>query len=317
MLKQKTAIIFGASGQDGSYLSHYLLKKNYNVIGITRNKKIAKNHKILGINKKVKLLKKNILDKQQVRNIIYNYNCSEIYFLAGEPSLSVSFRTPIQTVISNIIPVYNILEILREGKSKAKFYGASSCEIFKESKKKLNINSKKEPISPYGLSKLISFELIKFYREKFNVKCCSGVLFHHESLLRKKNFLIKKIVLSAKKIHENKLKKVEFGNLEVIKDWGWAPEYSKVIHKILQKKNLNDYIIATGKSVSARYVIKKCFNFYNLDWNKYVFFNKKYLRPRDIKVSKANIFKTIKDLNWKPSNTIDDVLSKLILKKLF
>ena len=312
----KTAIIFGGSGQDGSYMCKLLLKKNYKIISITRNLRKNLNHRKIKIKKKIIKKKIDIYDIAQIQKLIISSKCDEIYFFAGQPSPLKSINNSFETITSNIIPVYYILEVLKKSKKKIKFFNSSSFEIFASSKKKKSETSSMQPSNSYGLSKLITFYFIKFYREEYNLKCFSAIFFHHESILRKKNFLIPKILDAAKKISLNKKKKLYLGNINVIKDWGWAPEYIELIYKIMQKKNFNDYIIATGKSVSIKYVLKYIFKKYNLNWNDFVVTKKKYYRINDINESRADISKIKNFLKWSPKFYIKDVINKLILNEI-
>ena len=315
-MKKKIALIFGITGQDGSYLASYLLKKKYKLIGISRKRKQINKHIILGIENKIKIKYINYYNEEQIKNLIIKSNCNEIYFFGGQPIPSISNELSLETLNSNIIPVFYVLNTIFKYKKNIKFFNASSCEIFKSSKFSLNENSKKEPNTIYGLSKLISFELVKFFREKFNLKVCSGIMFQHESVLRKKDFVIKKIITKEKKIKLGKKKKLYLGNLNVIKDWGWAPEYVQAIHKIVQENRLDDFIIATGKSVKLKDLAKKIFLKYDLNPEKYIRTNKKLFRKHEILISKSNINKIKRIINWKPKFFINEIISKLVNEKL-
>ena len=203
----KKAIVFGGSGQDGSYMCKLLLQKNYKIINVTRNIKKKFNHDKIKIKKNISKKKIDIYNKNEIKKLIINSKCDEIYFFSGQPSPLKSQILSYETITSNIIPVYYILEILKDLKKKIKFFNSSSCEIFLSSKKKNNEKSEMLPYNPYGLSKLISLYFTKFYREQYKLKCFSAIFFHHESILRNKNFLIPKIINAAKKISLNKKKK--------------------------------------------------------------------------------------------------------------
>ena len=316
MIKKK-AIIFGISGQDGSFLANYLLGKNYSVIGISRKRKNFTNHKQLKINNKIKIISMDYQNKLKLKKIILNSKCNEIYFFAGQSKPSISKKFSLETLETNTIPVFYILEIIRKYKSNIKFFNASSCEIFKPSKLQLKETSKKEPNTIYGLSKLVTYEIVKFYREKFKLKACSGIFFQHESILRKKDFVIIKIIDIAKKIKTGKEKFLYLGNIIVKKDWGWTPEYMEVVHKIMKLNNFDDFIIATGKSTKLKDVVKKVFNFYGLEVNKHLKIDNKLKRKMDILSSESNISKIKKKLNWRPKIFIDDVINKIINKQLY
>lgn len=316
-MKKKIALIFGGSGQDGTFLSYILLKKNYKVICVSRRKKKINNHKILNIHKKIFIKNINFYKQEAIKKLIINSKCQEIYFLSGLSRPVMSFKKKNQTLKSNILPVYYLLETVRKLNKNIKVYNSSSCEIFKQSKKKLNEKSEKKPNNPYGLSKLISYNLVKFYRQKYNVKCFSCILFQHESILRNNNYLIPKIISSAKKIKKGIQKKIELGNINISKDWGWAPEYVNLIYKLMQQKVFDDYVIGTGRKTSIKYILQKVFSKFNLTWKKYLVINKKYFRQKDIKISYADASKINKKLNWKPRYFIDEIIDKLINKEIF
>jgi len=243
-MKKKNILILGVTGQDGSYLSRYLIeKKNYNIIGVSRRKKVLKNHKLLSIHNKIIIKYFDYNNYIKLEKVIKKYKISEIYFFSGQNIPKISNNSVIETLYSNVIPVYNIIDIILKNNKKIKFFNSSSCEVFKKSNYAMNENSQMSPDSIYGLSKLISFEIVKFFREKFNLKVCSGIMFHHESILRNKDFVLKKIIETAKNIKNKKTQKLYLGDIKVSRDWGWAPEYVKLIHKILNKKKVEDFVI--------------------------------------------------------------------------
>ena len=312
----KKALIFGGSGQDGSYKCKLLLEKKYEIVSVTRNLNKKSKHQKIKIEKGVLRKKINIYKKKEIEKLINSSQCDEIYFFSGQTSPLKSYKQPYNTIISNAIPVYYILEAIKNSKKRIKFFNASSCEIFASSKKMKNEKSKMEPSSPYGLSKLITFYFTKFYREQYKLKCFSSIAFHHESILRKKNFLIPKIIDAAKKISNNKKKKLYLGNINNIKDWGWAPEYVNLIYRIMQKNISGDFVIGTGKSVSIRYLLNLVFKVFNLNWKEFVVVNKKYIRARDINESRADISKIKFFLKWTPKSYVEDVVKKLILNEI-
>lgn len=316
-MKKKNVLILGISGQDGSYLAHYLLQKKYRVIGISRKKKNINNHLKLNIKKKIIIKNFNYIDYKGLEKVIVTYKVDEIYFFAGQPKPNISNNKIIETLYSNVIPVYNIIDIIIKHNKKIKFFNSSSCEIFKATKKSLNENSIKEPNSIYALSKLISFEMVKFFREKFSLKICSGILFHHESILRERDFILKKIILGVNKIKKNKMKYLTLGDINISRDWGWAPEYVRLMHLILNRNKTDDYIIATGKTTKLRDVLKKIFQYYDVNLRGHIKYEKNLFRKFDSKIRKANIYKIKKNLKWIPKYNIDDVLFNLINKKVF
>lgn len=310
----KKALILGIKGQDGSLLAKHLLEKNYVVTGISRTKLKNQNLEKLNIKKNLKIHNFNYSDKTKIQKLLKKGKFDEIYFFSGQPIPNISNEKSLDTLNSNIIPVFNILFSIYHFKLKAKFFNACSCEIFGINDHRVNEKSIKKPVSVYGLSKLVSLELVKFFREKFNLRCCSGILFQHESMFRKDNYVIKKLIKGALEIKKNKKskKKIKFGNIDVVKDWGWAPEYVSIMNKILNSKKIDDYIICSGVSKSLNSVISYTFSLLNLNWKKYVTIDKNLKRKIDIKFSGGDNSKLYKNLKIKPKYSIYNVVDKLI-----
>jgi GDPmannose 4,6-dehydratase len=313
----KKALIFGISGQDGAYLAKFLLKKNYNVIGIVRS---FEKHRLVNLYKlniinKIKIKKLNILDNNQILSFFKKNLYDEIYYLSGQSSVIESFKKFDETIDSNIVGIKNILESSRILKLKSKIFYSSSGEIFGEGSKKnkFSEDSPHHPNSPYALSKSIGHEIVRSYREMFNLKCCSGILFNHESNLRTKKFVLKKITLGLIKIIKKKNKKIILGNLNIYRDWGWAPEYVEVMWKILNSnKKLNDYIISTGVTTSLKKILFIAFKKFNLNWKNYIQQEKFLKREHDIIINCSNNNLIKKEINWKPKIKINLILNKLI-----
>ena len=321
-MKNKNVLIFGVTGQDGSYLAYLLIKSGYKIFGISKNKN-TKNLKKLDIEKKVILIKFNYIDYFKIPLLIKKINCSLIFFLAGETSVKKSESAPYQSIISNTKACVHILEYMRTSKKKIKFLNASSGEIFGGSKKyrKFNENSTYFPRSFYALSKIISLEVIKSYRKQFGLWACNAIFFNHESPLRAKGFVIKKIIDFLKNLKNAKNKKsnkkLHIGNINIIRDWGWAPEYSSAIINMINCKVPNDFIIATGRGYKLRNILKKVFNHYNLNYKRFIKINKNYYRKNEVQVSIGNPNKANKLLFWKSKKNINQILKNIIEEKLF
>ncbi len=311
---KKRALIFGITGQDGSLLASMLLKKKYNVYGVSRKIKNKKNLKYLNIDTKIKLFTFNYESKIKVYKLLKKIKFDEIYFFAGQPLPSISNQKRLETLNSNIIPIFNILESIRELKLKTKFYNSCSCEIFGNTMKINNENSEKKPVTVYGLSKLISLETVKFYRQKFKLKAFSGIMFQHESNLRNDNFVIKKIIRSALDLNKKKIKtKIKFGNINISKDWGSAEEYVQIIHKIMiNKKKLDDYVICTGQTNSIRSVISYTFKKFHLNWKNFILIDKNLIRKNEIIRSRGSNLKLLKNLKLKPKKNVYRIVDQLI-----
>ena len=318
-MKKKVALIFGVTGQDGSYLAYKLIKKNYEIIGITKNRR-TQNLKQLDIIKKIKLIKFDYKNFSKLNQIFKKKQFDEIFFLAGETSVKKSEYVPYESIISNTMVCLYILEYIRVQKKIIKFFNASSGEIFGgvgKGKKKSSENSPYEPKSFYALSKVISLEMIKSYRNQFNIWACSGIFFNHESPLRSKGFVIKKIIDKAKLIKKNKKLKLNIGNINISRDWGWAPDYVDAIIKIIGRYNASDFVISTGRSTKLKKVIKIVFSYYGLDYKKFIKINKKIFRKNEILNSIGNSDKAKKILSWESKTNLEKVLKNIIEGRLF
>tara|TARA_Y100000590_G_C15530316_1_gene942894 strand:- start:149 stop:1090 length:942 start_codon:yes stop_codon:yes gene_type:complete len=307
---RKKALIFGATGQDGSYLCKYLIKKNYIVHGICRKKNYI-NLKKLNLIKKINLHIFSNSNKLKILKILRK-NFDEIYFLSGQSSVKDSFKKENETYESQIKPLKIILNYIKMQKNKkSKFLYAGSSEMFGNVKGRIKEQSIKKPISPYGLSKLIGYEIIKSYRQMYKLPICTVILFNHESPLRTQKYVFKKIIEGVKKINSKKIKKLSFGNLKIKRDWGWAPEYMIGCNKILNSNKIDDYIIATGKTISLEKLVYLCFKKYNLNWKKYISIDKKKYRTHELSENYADITKIKKNINWKPNYKYKDIIEKL------
>ncbi len=319
MKYKKTAIIFGISGQDGAYLSHFLLQKGYRVIGTTRNTSTKNLYRLkkLNIIKKI-ILYKGVATKLKFCEKILSSNINEIYYLAGDSSVIKSFKTPHISLKSNVDGILNILQILKRKKYKTKLFNAGSGQFYGDNQKNFyDLNSKIEPQSPYGVSKAAAYWLIKIYREKYNIFCCTGILFNHESPLRSKEFVTKKIVDTALKIKKNKSLKLELGNVDIFRDWGWAPDYVRAIWLMMQRTKPRDFVIGSGKTHSLKELVKEVFKYLNINKKNLKTNVSKYKRKIDLRGYKANIADTQKILKWKPTLKFKTIIHKMIDNELF
>ncbi len=319
MKHKKTAIIFGVTGQDGAYLSHFLLQKGYKVIGTTRNRSNRNLHRLerLNIKKKITLLTGVALNLKFCEKILRR-NINEIYYLAGDSSVIKSFETPDISLKSNTEGILNILQTLKQKKYKTKLFNAGSGQFYGDNEKNFyNIDSKIEPQSPYGVSKAAAYWLIKIYREKYNIHCCTGILFNHESPLRSKEFVTKKIVDTALKMKKKKSLKLELGNVDIYRDWGWAPDYVEAIWLMMQRNKPRDFIIGSGKTYSLKEFVNEVFRYLKLDKKNLKTNVSKYKRKIDLRGYKANITDTQKKLKWKPKLKFKTIIHKMINNELF
>ncbi len=243
-----------------------------------------------------------------------NKSFDEIYFLGGQSNVFNSFTSGQETYESQIKPVKLLLNfILNQKGKKSKFLYAASSEMFGEKKKreKLNEGTIKDPVSPYGLSKLISYEIIKQYRHTYNIPVCSAILFNHESHLRPDLYVLKKITSFILKINSRKKTKLKIGNINIKRDWGWSEDFMEACNLILKNNKIDDFIIATGKTVSLKTMIKIAFKQHDLNWRSYIKIDKSLFRKFDIKENYADISKIKKVLGWKPKNNYKNIISKI------
>ena len=336
---KKIALITGITGQDGFYLADLLLSKKYIVHGIKRRASTVNNYRIDGLYKKYYEKAKvksfflhygDVTDSLNISQLISKINPDEIYNLAAQSHVKVSFETPEYTANADGLGVLRILEsIRRHKKKKIKFYQASTSEMFGSSKPPQNENTYFAPKSPYGAAKLYGHWITKIYRESYGIFACSGILFNHESPIRGENFVTKKIVRSAVKYFINKKEVLEIGNLNAIRDWGHAKDYVKNMWLMLQKNKPQDYVISTGKSITVREFIEKAYNILGIKilWigkrnkeigkdkknNKTIIrINPKYFRPNEVDILRGNSEKAKKELKWKPSTSINQLVKEMI-----
>ena len=319
MKKKKTAIIFGVSGQDGAYLAHFLLEKGYKVFGTTRNNSHKNLYRLkrLNILKKINILKGEASNKIFCQTVIKS-NIDEIYYLAGLSSVVSSFENPEISFQSNTLGLINILKIIKIKKYRIKLFNAGSGQSYGDNKKNTyGINSKIDPVSPYGVSKAAAYWIVKIFRENYNIFCCTGVLFNHESPLRSDEFVTKKIINISKKIVKNKNLKLRLGNINVYRDWGWAPEYVEAFWLMLKQKKPKDLIIGSGRVHSVDEFAKEVFKILKINKKNLKTNVAKFKRKLDIKGYKANIIHTKKKINWKPKINFKKIVFKMINDELF
>ena len=320
MKQKKRALIFGVSGQDGSYLSRFLVSKKNQVYGTTRNnnKRNLKNLISLEIANKVKIFKCDIKNFYQVKKIIQKIKPHKIFYLCGQSSVTESYTNPAEAFKSNTLGLLNILETVKESNRKIKVFNAVSGQIYGNRKKNIyNEKSYIEPQSPYGVSKASSFWLTKIFREWYGVKCCSGILFNHESPLRSDEFVTKKIINNCKLIKKGKLKYLYMGDINIYRDWGWAPEYVEAMYLMLKQKNPKDLVIGSGKRHSLKNFIYEVFRLLKIPRKHLKTNTKKFMRKNDIRSYRADPRLAKKILNWKAKATFKKIIYKMVMKQLY
>ena len=319
-MKKKTALIFGISGQDGSYLADLLLKKKYNVIGCRKkSKKNLFRLKKLSIINKIKIIKATALNKKFLKNLLKkNKNIKEIYYLAGDSSVLNSFKYPDISFESNAIGILNILVAVKNYNRKIKVFNATSGQFFGNNKKNFyNEKSIIAPQSPYGVAKATGYMFTKIFRESYNLHSCSGILFNHESPLRSDEFVTKKIINTSIKMKKNKKLNLYLGNIDIYRDWGWAPEYVKAMWLMLQQKKPIDLIIGSGKKNSIREFVNEVFKLLEIKKTRLKANTKIFQRKIDIDSYKADINLIKKKLRWKPKVKFNEIVFKMVNDILF
>ena len=310
------ALIFGIGGQDGAYLAQHLLARGYEVVGTSRDAGVSGfgNLARLGIRDQVRTASAAINDFRSVLQLLARVQPGEIYNLAGQTSVGLSFEQPVETLDSIAGGTLNILEALRFLDRPAKFYNAASSECFGEAGAEPSTEETPfRPRSPYAVAKAAAFWEVANYREAYGLFACSGILFNHESPLRPERFVTQKIVAGARRIAaEGGRGKLTLGNLAVERDWGWAPEYVDAMWRMLQQPVAEDYVIATGETRPLQDFVAGAFACVGLNWRDHVESDKSLLRPTDLQKGCANPGKAARQLGWRAEHKLDDVVRLMV-----
>ena len=282
-MKKKIAFITGIGGQDGSYLTEYLIQKNYKVYGIIRRNSVVEHQKnrIDHLNKDLDVMYGDLLNESSLRSMLRKIKPDEIYNLAAQSHVRISFDIPEFTVKTNALGVLNMLEAYKNEAKNARFYQASSSEMFGRSVDKDGYQRETtpfEPTSPYGCAKVFAFNLVKHYRNAYKLYASNGILFNHESPRRGSNFVTNKVVKNSVEIKLGLKNKLELGNLHSFRDWGHSKDYIRAMHLILNHKNPDDWVVATGITRSVNQMVDYVFKKLKLSKKKYLRINKKFLR---------------------------------------
>ncbi len=312
----KKALIIGISGQDGGFLANHLLKMGYEVIGTSRDAAISSfsNLKLLNILNEVRFTSLALNDFRSVLQAIKTYEPDEIYNLGGQTSVALSFQQPVETLESIATGTLNILEAIRFMTAPTKLYNACSSESFGDVQEgmKANESTPFKPRSPYALAKATAFWEVANYREAYGIFACSGILFNHESVIRPKRFVTKKVISAASEISRGSKEKLKMGNIHIKRDWGWAPEYVEAMHLMLQQENPDDYVIATGVCNSLEDFVRMVFEKYDLDWKRHVVLDAEFIRPTDILRSVGNPAKAKEILGWESKTKLKDIVELMV-----
>lgn len=312
----KRAFITGIAGQDGSYLAEYLLSIGYDVYGIVRRSSVAENQlsRLDIIINKIDVRYGDLLDQTSIEKALTDIRPDEIYNLGAQSHVRISYDIPQFTVQTNSIGVVNILEAYKRICPDAKFYQASSSEMFGLSvdddlyqRETTSMN----PVSPYGCSKVFAYNMVRHYRRAYGLYAVNGILFNHESPRRGSNFVTNKVVKAACQIKLGQLDKLELGNMESYRDWGHSKDYVRAMHSIMSHLVADDFVVSTGETHNVREMCDVVFAYLGLDYNKYISQNIKYLRPEELPYLRGDCSKLKSTLTWSPTYTFESMMHEM------
>jgi GDPmannose 4,6-dehydratase len=309
----KKALITGITGQDGSYLAEYLLEQGYEVVGMVRRTSTINFERIADIQDKIKIVQGDLLDQVSLIDIVREHRPTEVYNLAAQSFIPTSFKQPTLTGEFTALGVTRMLEAIRIVDPEIRFYQASSSEMFG---KVVEIPQKEttpfHPRSPYGVAKVYGHWITVNYRESYGLFAVSGILFNHESPRRGLEFVTHKVTYNAAKIALGLADKLPMGNLDSQRDWGWAPDYVRMMNLMLQQDHPEDFVIATGRTHSIRRLCEVAFACLDLDWQRYVYVDEEYLRPADVDLLIGDPSKAKQKLGWEPTVTFEQMIERMV-----
>jgi GDPmannose 4,6-dehydratase len=313
----KKAFITGINGQDGSYLSEYLLSLGYEVHGIVRRNSTPENQdqRLNNIESKINTYYGDLLDQGGIERLLDEIQPDEIYNIAAQSHVRISFDIPQFTVQTNALGVLNMLEAYRRSCPQAKFYQASSSEMFG-----LTVDEDKfqrettimNPVSPYGCSKVFGYNIVRNYRRAYDLHATNGILFNHESPRRGSNFVTNKVAKAAAKIKLGLQDKLELGNMDSFRDWGHSYDYVRAMHLMMQSDKPGDWVVSTMETHSVREMCELVFNHLGLNYKEYVTQNPKFLRPEELPYLRGDSSKIRKELGWKPTYTFKGMMEEMV-----
>lgn len=312
----KKAFITGITGQDGSYLAEYLVSQGYEVHGIMRRNSVPEHQdsRLHNVFDKVNTYYGDLLDTNSLSKLLAKVQPDEIYNIAAQSHVRISYDIPQFTAQTNALGVLNILEAYREVCPSAKFYQASSSEMFGSSVDSDGFQRETTPmtpVSPYGCTKVFGYNIVRNYRNAYKLHASNGILFNHESPRRGSNFVTNKVVKTAVQIKLGLAKELELGNLDAYRDWGHSKDYVRAMHLILQQDQPGDWVVATGETRSVRDMCKYVFETLGLDYQEYVIQNQKFLRPEELSYLKGDSSR-IRALGWRPEYTFETMMDEMI-----
>ena len=313
------AFVTGITGQDGYYLTKLLLEKGYEVHGSIRRSSTFNTERIDTLisqyaeDGRLNLHFSDLLDPSSLSNLVNSIEPNEIYNLGAQSHVAVSFKNPLYTSKTSVIGSIALLELVKNSKTNIKYYQASSSEMFGGvDNSYLDENSLFDPKSPYAAGKLFAYNLTNIYRDSYGIFATNGILFNHESPMRGETFVTRKITKAVGRIYHGLQKKLTLGNLDASRDWGFAGDYVDAMYKMMQYKDPENWVIATGETHTVKEFVQKAFDKAGLDWEKYVVTDKKYERPNEVKHLLGNPQKAIKKLNWKPKVDFEGLVEMML-----
>lgn len=310
---QKRALITGITGQDGSYLAEFLLSRGYEVFGLVRRTSILNFERIKHIQDRIELISGDLLDQNSLINAIKESNPDEIYNLASQSFVPASWKQPVFTGEATALGVARMLEAIRAVNPKIKFYQASSSEMFGKVREVPQTEKTQfYPKSPYGVAKLYGHWITVNYRESYNMFCCSGILFNHESTRRGLEFVTRKVTNTAAKIKLGLANELRLGNLDAKRDWGFAGDYVRAMWLMLQQDEPDDYVVSTGLTHSVKDLLQVAFDYVNLNWKDYVIVDPKFVRPAEVELLLGDSTKALKKLGWIPETSFEELIKMMI-----
>ena len=315
----RKALICGMGGQDGSYLAAHLLDLGYTVVGTSRDAQASRFEGLvrLGIRDRVQVESMSLVDFRSTMQVLSRTQPDEVYNLAGQTSVGLSFNQPVETFESIVIGTVNLLEAIRMLGRPTRLYNAGSSEMFGNTgDQPASETTVLRPCSPYGIAKATSFWQIAQYRQAYNIEACTGILFNHESPLRPERFVTQKIVAGACRVAAGEQDVLSLGDLSVRRDWGWAPEYVVAMHRMLQLDTLEDFVIATGQTTSLEDFVREVFASLGLDWRKHVVRDPALTRPSEILSGQADTSHAAAQLGWTARSHMADVARMMVEARL-
>ena len=313
----KTALITGINGQDGSYLSELLLEKGYKVVGILKRNSVAETQttRIEHIRDQLTLEYADMTDIHSLVRVLQKYQPDEVYNLAAQSHVGISFDQPVYTANATGISVLNLLEAVRLVSPKSKVYQASSSEMFGNNSNEegyQTMDTRLDPVSPYGCAKVYGYNICNNYKNSYKMFICNGILFNHESPRRGTNFVTNKVAKEAVRIKKGLTNKLELGNLNASRDWGHAKDYVKVMWLMLQQDEPDNYICATGVSHTIKDLCETVFSYLDMDWKDYVVTNERYLRPEELEHLKGDPSKSVEKLGWELEYDFETMMKEMV-----